>query len=107
VKLKELGFIVYGAARRVERTQAVFAAGVQPISIDVTDDASMLAGVERIIPVPGRVDVLVNNVGYGSSGAPMDVSLDEGRNSLEVNVFGAVRMTQLMLPHMRLNAAAL
>ena len=69
--------------------------------MDVTDDASMVAGVERVIAERGRIDVLVNNAGYGSYGAVEDVPIDEARRQFEVNVFGLARLTQLVTPHMR------
>ena len=69
--------------------------------MDVTDDDSMRAGVEQIVAETGRIDVLVNNAGYGSYGAIEDVPLDEARRQFDVNVFGAMRLTQLVLPHMR------
>ena len=69
--------------------------------MDVTDDDSMRAGVEEIVAETGRVDVLVNNAGYGSYGAIEDVPLSEARRQFEVNVFGAARLVQLVLPHMR------
>jgi len=77
------------------------ARGVNVLEMDVTDDASMEAGVERIVAEAGGVDVLVNNAGYGSYGAVEDVPLDEARAQFEVNVFGAARLIQLVLPHMR------
>jgi len=101
LKLQELGFTVYGAARRVDRMASLASRGVKVIAMDVTDDASMEAGVERIVAEAGGVDVLVNNAGYGSYGAVEDVPIDEARAQFEVNVFGAARLTQLVLPHMR------
>ena len=74
--------------------------------MDVTDDASMVAGVERIIAEQGRLDVLVNNAGYGSYGAVEDVPIDEARRQFEVNVFGLARLTQLVTPHMRAHGAS-
>jgi NAD(P)-dependent dehydrogenase (short-subunit alcohol dehydrogenase family) len=69
--------------------------------MDVTDDASMFAGIKSIIDETGRIDVLVNNAGYGSYGALEDVPMSEAKYQFEVNVFGLARLTQLVLPHMR------
>lgn len=101
LKLQELGYTVYGAARRTDRLQKLADRGIRPLAMDVTDDDSMRAGIERITDETGRLDVLVNNAGYGSYGALEDVPLDEARYQFEVNVFGAIRLAQLALPHMR------
>lgn len=101
LKLREAGYTVYGAARRVERMQHLTKQGIRLLAMDVTDDSSMRDGVEKIIADNGRLDVLVNNAGYGSYGAVEDVPLQEAREQFEVNVFGAARLTQLVLPHMR------
>jgi NAD(P)-dependent dehydrogenase (short-subunit alcohol dehydrogenase family) len=95
------GFIVYAGARRVDRMRSLTSAGARPMSLDVTDDASMITAVETILQDTGRIDVLVNNAGYGSYGALEDVPLDEARRQFDVNVFGLARLTQLMLPTMR------
>ncbi|MER6242078.1 oxidoreductase [Streptomyces griseorubiginosus] len=101
LKLQELGYTVYGAARRTDRLHGLTDRGIRPLAMDVTDDASMQAGIEKIVTETGRIDVLVNNAGYGSYGALEDVPLEEARYQFEVNVFGAIRLTQLALPHMR------
>ncbi|AQU65009.1 oxidoreductase [Streptomyces niveus] len=101
LKLRQLGYTVYGAACRTGRFQKLADHGIHPVVMDVTDDDSMQAGVDRIIAETGRVDVLANIAGYGSYGALEDVPLDEARHQFEVNVFGALRLTQLVLPHMR------
>jgi NAD(P)-dependent dehydrogenase (short-subunit alcohol dehydrogenase family) len=95
------GFTVYAVARRVDRMSALEPDGVLTFAMDVTDDASMVAGIERIITEQGRIDVLVNNAGYGSYGAVEDVPIDEARRQFEVNVFGLARLVQLVTPHMR------
>ena len=99
--LKEAGFTVYAVARRVERMSGLADAGVRVVKMDVTDDASMVAGVQQIVTETGRIDVLVNNAGYGSYGSVEDVPLSEARYQFDVNVFGLARLTQLVLPHMR------
>ena len=100
-QLHELGYTVYGAARRVEKMKDLADAGVHVLAMDVTDANSMADGVRRIIDDHGRIDVLVNNAGYGSYGAVEDVPLDEARYQFEVNVFGAAQLIQLVAPHMR------
>jgi NAD(P)-dependent dehydrogenase (short-subunit alcohol dehydrogenase family) len=101
LKLQELGYTTYAAARRVERMEHLTTTGIRPLAMDVTDDESMQSGVEQIVAEEGRIDVLVNAAGYGSYGALEDVPLSEARNQFEVNLFGAARLTQLVLPHMR------
>lgn len=100
-RLQGLGYTVYGAARRTDRLEKLAADGVRPLAMDVTDDASMTAGIARIIEETGRIDVLVNNAGYGSYGAIEDVPIDEARRQFEVNLFGLGRLVQLVTPHMR------
>ncbi len=105
LRLLEAGFEVYAVARRVERMQGLVDAGVHVQAMDVTDDASMTDGVHAILAEAGRIDVLVNNAGYGSYGAVEDVPIDEARRQFEVNVFGLARLTQLVTPGMRERAA--
>ena len=79
------GHIVYGAARRIDKMSDLKDAGVQLLNMDVTDDSSMVEGLDQIIKNQGRIDVLVNNAGYGSYGAIEDVEISEGKRQFEVN----------------------
>jgi NAD(P)-dependent dehydrogenase (short-subunit alcohol dehydrogenase family) len=95
------GYRVFAGARRLDRMAALAAAGATLLKLDLTDDASIVAAAETIKREAGRIDVLVNNAGYGSYGALEDVPLDEGRRQFEVNVFGLARLCQLVLPTVR------
>ncbi|MFE7135559.1 oxidoreductase [Streptomyces sp. NPDC057638] len=99
--LHDLGFTVYGGARRVERMRPLEQRGVRTLALDVTDERSAREAVDRILIDTGRIDLLVNNAGYGSYGAVEEVPIDEGRRQFEVNLFGAARLIQLVLPAMR------
>ena len=99
--LARQGHRVYGAARRVEQLQELAPVGVLPLHLDVTDEDSCRAAVRLVIEAEGRIDILINNAGYGHFGAVEDVPLDEARRQLEVNLFGLARLTRLVLPHMR------
>lgn len=99
--LARQGHRVYAAARRTALMEPLKELGVHVIGMDVTDEASMVQGVEAVIQAEGRIDVLVNNAGYGYLGAIETVSMEEARRQLEVNVFGLARLTQLVLPYMR------
>ena len=101
VALAKQGHRVYAAARRVERMEPLKAFGVVPLRMDVTDDASMEAGVRTVLEAEGRIDALVNNAGYGYFGAIENVPMEEARRQQEVNVFGLARLCQLVLPSMR------
>ena len=99
--LARQGHRVYAAARRLDRMEPLKEDGVVPVRLDVTDDESMQEVVRTVLDREGRVDVLVNNAGYGYFGAVENVSMEEARRQLEVNVFGMARLCQLVLPSMR------
>ncbi|MFN4247140.1 MAG: oxidoreductase [Flavipsychrobacter sp.] len=99
--LSQRGYKVYGAARRTDKMKELEQFGVKLLEMDVTDDESMTAGITSIIKNEGRIDVLVNNAGYGSYGALEDVPISEAKYQFEVNIFGLARLTQLVLPYMR------
>lgn len=93
--------IVYGGARRIDAMKPIVDAGGRALSLDVTDEASMAAAVSQVVENEGRIDVLVNNAGYGLYGAVEEISMTDARRQIETNIFGLARMTQLVLPHMR------
>jgi len=99
--LLDKGFVVYAVARRVDRMKALADDGIHVFGMDVSDEESMSSGIQRILDEQGRIDVLVNNAGYGSFGAVEDVPIDEARRQFEVNLFGLARLIQLVLPTMR------
>ena len=99
--LAKEGHVVYGAARRIEKMETLKQFGVKPIYLDVTDEESIKSAIDTIIRNEGRIDVLINNAGYGSYGAIEDVEINEARRQFEVNLFGLARLVQLVLPHMR------
>ena len=80
--LARQGHRVYAAARRVERMEPLKECGVVLLQMDVTDEASMEAGVRTVLAAEGRIDVLVNNAGYGYFGAIENVSMEEARRQL-------------------------
>lgn len=100
-RLARGGWTVYATARRPETLDDLAADGCRTLALDVTDEASMAAAVERVERDHGAVGVLVNNAGYSQSGAIETVPLDAVRRQFETNVFGLVRLTQLALPRMR------
>lgn len=99
--LAKQGHKVYAFARRVERMQPLCQFGVVPLMMDVTDEQSMKQGVQAVIDNEGRIDVLINNAGYGYFGSVENVPLTDARHQLEVNIFGLARLCQLVLPVMR------
>ena len=99
--LARQGHKVYAAARRVELMEPLKSDGVKVLRMDVTEQASMAAGVQAVLDAEGRIDVLVNNAGYGYFGAVENVTMEEARRQVEVNVFGLAELCKLVLPVMR------
>jgi NAD(P)-dependent dehydrogenase (short-subunit alcohol dehydrogenase family) len=99
--LHEAGLATYATARRPETLADLEAAGCRTLPLDVTDEAARVQVVRAIDEERGGVDVLVNNAGYADYGAVEEISLERWRREFETNLFGAVRLTQLVLPGMR------
>ena len=95
------GFQVYVAARHVDKMDDLVKLGARALRMDISKEAEIKAAVDTIIGETNGVDVLVNNAGFGLYGPVEDVSIEEARYQFEVNLFGAARLTQLLLPKMR------
>ncbi len=99
--LVKQGWSVFATARKLSDLTELTEAGCRPLALDVTDEASMEAAVRAVEAEHGAVSVLINNAGYSQSGAIEAVPLSRVRAQFETNVFGLVRLTQLVLPGMR------
>ena len=100
-RLAAAGWTVYATARKPETLADLEARGCRTLALDVTDEASMQAAVAAIEGEHGAVGALVNNAGYSQSGAIETVPMEKVRAQFETNVFGLVRLCQLVLPAMR------
>jgi NAD(P)-dependent dehydrogenase (short-subunit alcohol dehydrogenase family) len=100
-RLARSGWTVYASARRPESIADLAQAGCRTLALDVTDEQSMRDAVAAVERDEGAVGVLVNNAGYSQSGAIETVPIEAARRQFETNVFGLVRLTQLVLPKMR------
>jgi NADP-dependent 3-hydroxy acid dehydrogenase YdfG len=99
--LQAAGFDVVATARRPSELKELAAAGCRTLALDVTDEASMAAAVAHVEAEHHYVSLLVNNAGYALQGPVEDTPIDAVRAQFETNVFGLVRLTQLVLPGMR------
>jgi len=99
IALAAAGFQVIGTGRDTARLTAP--AGVTYLDLDVTSDASVASAVQQVIDRFGRIDVLVNNAGVGATGAAEEFSIAQAQGVFDINVYGVIRMTKAVLPHMR------
>jgi short-subunit dehydrogenase len=95
--LQAKGHTVYGSSRDLNRIKSV---SFKPIQLDVTDDASVNAAIDKIIKAEGKIDVLVNNAGNGVTGPAYAMPADFAKKQFEVNFFGVVRVSSAVLPKM-------
>src|SRR5690349_18289574 len=100
-RLATNGWTVYATARRPETLTGLAEAGCKTLALDVTDESSMTEAVDTVLAEAGSIDALVNNAGYSQSGASETLDLADVRRQFETNVFGLLRMSQLVLPTMR------
>ncbi|HEU4539138.1 MAG TPA: SDR family NAD(P)-dependent oxidoreductase, partial [Polyangiaceae bacterium] len=101
LRLARAGRVVYATARRKASIAELEASGCRLLELDVNDEGSMAEAVRAIEAEHGAVGALVNNAGYSQSGAVEAVPLGRARAQFETNVFGPMRLAQLVLPGMR------
>jgi NAD(P)-dependent dehydrogenase (short-subunit alcohol dehydrogenase family) len=97
--LAERGARVFGTVRDFRRNGGL--ADVELVHMDVTDDASVSNGVNSVLEKTGKIDILINNAGYGLTGALEETSVEEAQQQFDTNFFGVLRVTQAVLPAMR------
>ena len=95
------GHLVYGTGRKDIDLKKIDAAGARPLKVEMIDYSSIEKAIKNVITEQKRIDVLVNNAGYGLYGAVEDVPIDAAKHQFEVNLFGLARITQLVTPIMR------
>ena len=101
ILLAKGGHRVYAGARRMDRMADLADHGVTPVELDVTNSDDNERVVTQIVDATGRIDVLINNAGFGLYGPVEEIPLDDARYQFEVNLFGVAHLTQLVMPHMR------
>ena len=95
------GHVVYGAARRLEMMKDIIQAGGHAIKMDILKEKNIDDVVNQIMKERSRVDVLINNAGYGLWGAVETISIDEAKRQFDVNIFGLAYLTKKIIPIMR------
>jgi NAD(P)-dependent dehydrogenase (short-subunit alcohol dehydrogenase family) len=101
-RLAAAGYKVYGTSRRGSQSQQQF----EMLPLDVTSDESVATAVSLVMRLEGRIDLLVNNAGFGVAPAGAEESsIDQARAIFDTNFFGMIRMTRAVLPHMRLQGS--
>src|SRR6266568_1354507 len=107
VHMAKNGFHTYATMRSLQKANGITEMAktenlpLSLIQLDVTDDISVTKAIDTVINESGRIDVLVNNAGYGLIGSIEDMSIEEMKAQYETNVFGVFRVTKAVLPHMR------
>ena len=94
--LVQKGCVVYELSRRNNATP-----GTNHLCVDVTNNAAVTAGVQTVLQREGQIDLLINNAGFGISGAVEFTGIEQARQQFNVNFFGAVRLCHAVLPVMR------
>ena len=107
ILLAKSGFHTYASMRNLEKSKSIAEISnteklpLEIIQLDVNDDRSVKEAIDKIVAEDNRIDVLVNNAGYGLFGSLEDLSIEEIKAQFETNFFGVIRVTQKVLPIMR------
>lgn len=101
IKLINNGYKVYASARKLESIENLKQLGCHTISLDVTKENSMQEAVGKIYQNGDSIDILINNAGYEAPGAIEELNIESIKHEFETNVFGLVRLSQIVLPRMR------
>jgi NAD(P)-dependent dehydrogenase (short-subunit alcohol dehydrogenase family) len=105
--LARQGYFVFAAARSEGKLEAIRSEHIEPLPLDVTDGDAVRNAVERIAASKGRLDILINNAGYGLYGTIEGATQEQVRHVFDVNVFGYGRVIQAVLPLMRAQKSGL
>ena len=95
------GHVVFGAARRLEKMKDLEEKGANILKMDITNEEDVQRVVDTVIAREGRIDVLMNNAGFGLYGPVEEIPIADAKYQFDVNLFGLARLTQLIIPHMR------
>ncbi|MGC8767082.1 MAG: SDR family NAD(P)-dependent oxidoreductase [Brevinematia bacterium] len=99
--LAQNGFKVYATGREISKAEELINLGIELEYLNLEDEESMKNVVNKIIHKEGKIDVLVNNAGYGIAGSVEDIPIEEAEKQFEVNLFGQIRLTKFVIPYMR------
>jgi NADP-dependent 3-hydroxy acid dehydrogenase YdfG len=104
--LARAGHTVYASMRGLkgknrEAAEALQKLGIKTVELDVNDDASVEAGVQKVLAEAGKIDVLINNAGIAAAGVTEAFTADQAKAILDTNVIGLLRVTRAVLPSMR------
>src|SRR5215218_2059915 len=101
------GYLTYATMRNLAKRDPIQSVAdkeglpIRALQLDVTDENSIKKAIQSILSEAGRIDLLVNNAGYGLTGAFEDIGINEIKALYETNLFGVIRVTQAVLPTMR------
>ena len=103
ILLSSRGFKVYATGRNVDKVRDLEEKGITLLYMNLLDEESIRNAFDEVIKREGKIDILINNAGYGIAGSVEDVPIDEARKQFEVNLFAPIRLSQLAIPKMREN----